>query len=183
APTAIWISKEELSLVDFLLAHQAEAGNGANFKAVTFQKAAKHLAPLHERGAAKNAKACGNKFFVFQKLYRVFRTIQLVPGWTWDNETGATIDIHTASPWDNYVKVHPEAKPFRNKGWPYSCKMEMLIPVTVAGANVYHAASVPLPIATQPPADLLIFDSEDESGSRSTKEQPNETSNIKELSY
>jgi hypothetical protein len=62
APTAHWTAKEELALVDFLIVHQAEASDGANFKVVTFQKAAKHLTPMLERGATKNVKSRENKY-------------------------------------------------------------------------------------------------------------------------
>jgi hypothetical protein len=62
APTAYWTAKEELALVDFLVAHKAEANDGGSFKVTTFQKAANYLAPMLERGAAKNAKSCGNKY-------------------------------------------------------------------------------------------------------------------------
>ncbi|KAF8806875.1 hypothetical protein BYT27DRAFT_7292271 [Phlegmacium glaucopus] len=103
SPTAHWTAREELALVDFLVEHKSEAGDGSSFKAATFQKAAKHLAPLLERGAAKNQKSCGNKYCAFRKLYRVIRAIQSVSGWTWDNETGVTINVHITSSWDDYV--------------------------------------------------------------------------------
>ncbi|KIJ95274.1 hypothetical protein K443DRAFT_109054 [Laccaria amethystina LaAM-08-1] len=135
APTAHWTAKEELALVDFLIVHQAEASDGANFKVVTFQKAAKHLTPMLERGATKNVKSRENKYCAV-----FICAIQLVSCWTLDDETGATINIRTTSSWDDYVKVHPKAKPFHNKGWPHFHKMETLMPATVAGVNVYHAS-------------------------------------------
>lgn len=76
------------------------------------------------------------------------RAIQAVSGWSWDDNDGASIDVHTASSWDDYVRRHPEARPFRNKGWAHFRKMEMLMPATVAGANVYHATT-----AASPPVD------------------------------
>ncbi|KAF8953420.1 hypothetical protein BDZ97DRAFT_1679534 [Flammula alnicola] len=182
APSAYWTANEELAFVDFLVAHKAEAGDGSNFKAATFQKAAKHLAPMLERGAPKNAKSCGNKYCAFRKLYRVVRAIQSVSGWTWDDETGTTIDIHTASSWDDYVRVHPEAKPFRNKGWPHFRKMETLMPATVAGVNVYHAASAPPPTASQPSAASSI-DSDEDSEDPSAEEQPNGSSDVEEVRH
>src|SRR6266700_269493 len=62
APSAVWTTKEEASLIAFLVDHKAEAGDGGSFKATTFQKAAKHLAPMLKCGAAKNAKSCSNKY-------------------------------------------------------------------------------------------------------------------------
>ncbi|KAF8812912.1 hypothetical protein BYT27DRAFT_7085892 [Phlegmacium glaucopus] len=178
APSAYWTAPEELSLINFLIDHRAEAGDGANFKATTFQKAAKHLAPLLEHGAPKNAKSCGNKYCAFRKLFHVIRVIQSISGWSWNDETGASIDVHTASSWDDYVKVHPEAKPFQNKGWPYFRKMETLMPATVAGANVYHATTAPPPLpAAAAPSSI---DSDDGSNG---EEQSNETSDAEEVRH
>ena len=64
APSAVWTTKEEASLVDFLVDHKAEASNGGSFKATTFQKVTNHLAPMLKYGAAKNVKSCGNKYGV-----------------------------------------------------------------------------------------------------------------------
>jgi hypothetical protein len=126
-----------------------------------------------------------------RKLFRIVYAIQLVSGWTWDDETGASINIYTQSSWDDYVKVHPEAKPFRNKGWPLFRKMETLMPATVAGANVYHAATAPAPstpappppTATQPPVAILSDsdDDDDDPASPITEEQPNKALGVEEV--
>ena len=71
ATSAYWTASEELTLIKFLVAHKAEAGDGGSFKATTFQKAAKHLAPLLECGAAKNVKSCGNKYCVVTHIFRL----------------------------------------------------------------------------------------------------------------
>lgn len=71
-------------------------------------------------------------------MYRVIRAIQEVSGWVWDDETGASITAHTASSWEDYVKCHPGAKPFRNKGWVHLAKVSLLMPSTAIGVNVYH---------------------------------------------
>lgn len=63
--------------------------------------------------------------------------IQSVSGWVWDDERGADINIHSASSWDDYVKKHPAAKPFRNKGWAHFAKVALIMPSTASGANVF----------------------------------------------
>jgi hypothetical protein len=119
----------------------------------------------------------------FRKIYRVIRAIQSVSGWTWDDETGATINIHTASSWDDYVRVHPEARPFRNKGWPLFRKMELLMPATVTGANVYHAASAP-PAASQLSATSQISSDEEEAAEVSAqKSDADPSSDVEEASH
>lgn len=194
APAAQWTRKEEAAFVDFLVAHRAEAGDGCNFKAATFQRAAQSIAPLLQRGGPKTAKSCGNKYcavrlmylyFIwaktltvikFRKIYRVIRAIQAVSGWTWDDETGASIDIHTASSWDEYVRVHPEAKPFRNKGWPYFRKMDMLMPASVSGGNAYHASQTPAPPASSEPPSTPLGGSDEESDDLQPRETPHDGS-------
>jgi hypothetical protein len=70
--SAYWTAPEELVLIDFLVANKVEAGDGTNFKAPTFQKAAKHLAPLYKCGAPKNVKSCSNKFCAVHYPLKLF---------------------------------------------------------------------------------------------------------------
>lgn len=114
-----------------------------------------------------------------RKLYRVVYAIQCVSGWTWDDKTGATIDVHTTSSWDDYLKVHPQAKPFRNRGWPYFGKMQELMPPTVTGANVYHAASAPPPSLSQP--STSSYNDSDDDTNPSIEERPDDPSDTDEV--
>ena len=64
-----------------------------------------------------------------------------------------------ASSWDDYVKKHPEAKPFRNKGWIHLRKFVDIMPSSTSSTNVFH------PSASQSAARALssdIADSSDE---------------------
>ncbi|KAF8159736.1 hypothetical protein B0H34DRAFT_655091 [Crassisporium funariophilum] len=103
--------------IPYLLEHHSEAGDGGNFKKATFTQAAVFITPLHKRGGTKDHKALQNKWAAFGKLYRVVKAIQTVSGWHWDDKHGASIGPDEAATWDAYVKAHPEAKPFRNKGF------------------------------------------------------------------
>lgn len=44
---------------------------------------------------------------------------------------------------DDYVKKHPDAKPFQNKGWPHFNKILLIISSMATGANVFFP-TVPL---------------------------------------
>jgi hypothetical protein len=156
APTATWTPAEETALVDFLVDNRADAGDGGNFKKATFQKASNHLAPLLGSGAAKGVKSCQNKWAAFRRLYKVIRAIQEVSGWHWDDQTGASITSATSSSWDDYVKKHPAAKPFRNKGWVHLHKLALIMPSSTPGSNVYHAAIAQLaaPSTSPPPTTI-----------------------------
>lgn len=58
----VWTEAETTALVDYLVEHRAEAGDGGNFKAASFNNAAKHIAPLLNRGLVKTAKTIKTKW-------------------------------------------------------------------------------------------------------------------------
>jgi hypothetical protein len=137
-PASVWTAAEEIALLDYLNEHLAEAGDGANFKKATFTQAAIHIAPLLKHGPEKDFKACQNKWSALKKIYKIIVALQQVSGWHWSDEHGAGITVETASSWDAYVKAHPEAKPFRNKGYANFDKIASLMPSTTPGAHVFH---------------------------------------------
>ena len=40
--------------------------------------------------------------------------------------------------WLDFLKVHKDAKPFKNKGWAHLKKVLLLMPATVKGGHVFH---------------------------------------------
>jgi len=58
---ANWKDQEVSALVDYLLEHKAEAGDGGNFKESTFTRAAAHINDL-QLGVAKTTKQCHSKW-------------------------------------------------------------------------------------------------------------------------
>jgi len=133
----VWTHAEETAFIQFLVDHKSEGGDGGSFKGPTYQKALEHMRPLRERGPPKDVKSLQNKWTSFKKTYRVILAIKEVSGWVWDNEKGANINVHSASSWDDYVKKHVAAKPFRNKGWPHFENVARIMPSTASGANVF----------------------------------------------
>ena len=58
-----WSDNETRSLIDFLLQHKAEAGDGANFKAATWNAAAAAMAKTPtEKGIPKSATSCQSRW-------------------------------------------------------------------------------------------------------------------------
>lgn len=82
--------------------------------------------------------------------------IKVVSGWTWDDTTGATINQDTASSWEDYVARHPDARPFRNRGWPHARNFEIIMPSSVSGTNVFIPTATPSP--TPPPPSTSTQD-------------------------
>lgn len=77
--------------------------------------------------------------FQLRKTYAVIEHIKLhASGFTWDDTRGACIDVASQSAWQTYVKQHPDAKPFRNKGWTHLARMEKLVPSQAKGTHVFR---------------------------------------------
>jgi hypothetical protein len=62
ADKAFWTEKEEDGLLQYLMDHKSEAGDGANFPNPVWQAVSKHLQPLHGKGAPKTPKSCKSKW-------------------------------------------------------------------------------------------------------------------------
>lgn len=76
-----------------------------------------------------------------RKTFRVVRAIQQVSGWTWSDETGATITPELESSWAAYTRVHKDAKPFKNRGWRHLNLVSQIMPSNVQGENVYRGSN------------------------------------------
>jgi hypothetical protein len=59
---AHWFTSDEAALIEFLITHKAEVGDGFNFKAVTWTAAAAHMVAYTEKGDTKTAGVCKNKW-------------------------------------------------------------------------------------------------------------------------
>ena len=59
---AQWPTGDEATLIEFLVVCKAEAGDGFNFKGVTWQAAAVHMVAATEKGDPKTASVCKNKW-------------------------------------------------------------------------------------------------------------------------
>lgn len=168
-PHAVWTPGDEDKLLDFLLEHRAAAGDGGNFKEATFQGISGLLTPLVTKGGPKTVRACQNKwnsvryhipiiqlcvdsFLKLRRTFRVVQGIKNVSGWTWSDETGASITPELESSWAAYVRIHKDAKPFKHKGWRHLHKMELVMPATIRGAYVFRASDSTVGVHPQPAA-------------------------------
>jgi hypothetical protein len=153
---AVWSEEELSTYLQFLFQHRSEMGDGSNFKKKTFSAAAEHMEQSgRASGGEKDWEACRSKWqkvcgniILFQsfllmfpkvkKIYEVIGDIKAHTGWTWSNETGASITVMNSDSWVNFLKKHPLAKPFRNAGWPYLDTMEEIMPYKAKGSLVFR---------------------------------------------
>ncbi|KAF8952273.1 hypothetical protein BDZ97DRAFT_1682107 [Flammula alnicola] len=135
---AQWTTEDEVIFIDFLLLHAAAAGDGGNFKMVTFNAAAPVIEVKRVKGGPKTAKACQNKYNSLRRTFRAIQAIKNRSGWTWSDETGASITPEMEDTWSDFLKVHKDAKPFKNKGWVHLKKVSLLMPATVKGKHIFR---------------------------------------------
>lgn len=62
AARCFWTEADEAALISVLLEHQAEAGDGGNFKKAVWSIAADHLKTSTTKGVEKTGLACKNKW-------------------------------------------------------------------------------------------------------------------------
>jgi hypothetical protein len=122
---AVWSPEETDAFVDYLVAHHSEAGDGGNFKTVTFTAAAREISPLLKFGPPKTERMCKTKWSsvsdsipcapfshtdAYAQLKSTYAAIlkyqTSTSGTHWDNINGANITtIADQDVWENYIKV------------------------------------------------------------------------------
>ncbi|KAJ3735133.1 hypothetical protein DFJ43DRAFT_1151769 [Lentinula guzmanii] len=154
---ASWTHGDLKHFLDFLADHRSEMGEGYSFKGKTFQAAADHLAPLTTVGGQESKtfppsftsfdltiSACVTPSHIrdVDSCKRKLNAIGLIKqqsGWAaWSDEHGAGITTLTSRSWDDFVKKHKEAKPFRNRGWPFLHDFERIMPYQPKGTLVFR---------------------------------------------
>ncbi|KAF7371909.1 Myb-DNA-bind-3 domain-containing protein [Mycena venus] len=128
---ADWEDQETHNMLDYLLQPEvkAKAGDNGSYPAEVWTAVSLLLKPNVTKGAPKTDKVCSNKYG------QVVEHVAGNSGWTWSDITGASIDANTKSTWDDYVRAHPKAKPFRNRGWEFRTKMCQLVPLRATGGS------------------------------------------------
>jgi len=59
---AHWTTADEEELIQFLVDNKSAAGDGGNFKKVTWMAAATHMKKVTTKGGVKTADGCKNKW-------------------------------------------------------------------------------------------------------------------------
>ncbi|KAJ3019578.1 hypothetical protein NUW54_g44 [Trametes sanguinea] len=138
--TAKWSEDDEKALINYLATKgKAAAADGANYRKPVWEAAARHLAKLPCKGAPKTWQVCKNKWSRLKKAYwAVFDLKNNASGMAYDDEKGADITDETEEIWVAYVKSHPDASPFKNKGFVYYASMQPLMPSKAKGSNVFR---------------------------------------------
>lgn len=60
--------------------------------------------------------------------------------------------------WEAYCQSHPDAKEFKNQGWPFYDEVKSLMPIELQGKNVCHPGQPPRSREASPDWDLTRGD-------------------------
>ncbi|KAF7372652.1 Myb-DNA-bind-3 domain-containing protein [Mycena venus] len=144
---AAWTHEDIVKLLEYLISQIATSEGGGNFKMQIFTAAARILNEIRAKGGPKTGKGCQNKYKALRATHQVVDHIKNhASGFTYSDDHSADIGPASASAWDTYCIAHPDAKPFRNKGWLYLEQMEKLIPSQARGNHVFRPGAAENPI-------------------------------------
>lgn len=58
-------------------------------------------------------------------------------GWVWSDAQGADISPEMEPEWEKTIKIHKDAKPFKNQGLVHLDIMTEIMPTTLCGTHVF----------------------------------------------
>ncbi|KAF5360591.1 hypothetical protein D9756_004494 [Leucocoprinus leucothites] len=135
---AIWTRKDIGKLLDELQERKSASGDGICFKMPIYNEVAEKLNPP-TKGASKTGMSCKNKFNALRATWTGVSAIMTTSRMMWDDELGANIGPKSEDVWQDFIKINPAAKPFKNTGWPWVGKMTVLLGQwRVKGTHVFH---------------------------------------------
>jgi hypothetical protein len=118
-------------LMDTLQKHvlEGQAAEGG-FKAVTWNACVKAITPYYRGEGHLSAKSCRNKFAVYKKVWRQWKThLRAVSGWG-SNEEG--VPVNESDVEDNYFADHQDRSIFRDTLPPYYTQLKDIVGDAVA---------------------------------------------------
>ncbi|KAF8227405.1 hypothetical protein L208DRAFT_1296706, partial [Tricholoma matsutake] len=141
---AAWSPEEEQALISSLLAHQAKAGDGMNFRPAIWSAVAKEVGSA--KGAAKTADSCKTKWGCIKEIFGIVDPLTNLSSIAWTPENGLGLTDDTPSDlkevWKDYVTVcalksfsifanhvqkHPKASLYGEKGWSLYDNVKLLM--------------------------------------------------------
>ncbi|KAG2361843.1 hypothetical protein BDR07DRAFT_1485419 [Suillus spraguei] len=112
---ARWTAAETSHLLEYLIAHRTEGGDGMGFKQATFTSASIHLQdlpPLDGTLKENHIVESSRDWQSLQEKYAAIIDIKSQSGFSWDDVLGANVSPADASRWSAFAKMHPDVKLF-----------------------------------------------------------------------
>ncbi|KAG6819327.1 hypothetical protein H0H93_012870 [Arthromyces matolae] len=142
-PHASWSPDDEKLLLQYLIEHKSEAGDGMSFKKPTFTGAAEKVNEIITKGGRKTPDSCKNKYRSLKMTYELVSAIRGNSGWSWDDEKGVEVSPEKLGTWEAFVEKNPGAEEFAHAGWVHLEAFDQLSPSTARGVHVYRATQGP----------------------------------------
>ncbi|KIM80437.1 hypothetical protein PILCRDRAFT_9617 [Piloderma croceum F 1598] len=139
-PRCHWSDDDELVLINFLLDHIAEAGDGGSFKPNIWNAAAVKMLKHTAKGGPNIARKCKAKYVSLREEHSV------------SNEDGLNVSVDEMNTWKIYLTAHPRAKPFSNKGFPLYDQMVPLMPSLTKGTHAFWPSQQTIGVGINEPA-------------------------------
>ncbi|KAK0235160.1 hypothetical protein EDD85DRAFT_739700, partial [Armillaria nabsnona] len=92
------------------------------------------LNEIRSEGGPKTGNSCKSKWN--NDKYHVVQALLDASRFHWDEKTGASITPESEHVWEAYCQSHPDAKEFKNQGWPFYDEVKSLMPIELQGKNV-----------------------------------------------
>ncbi|RXW13177.1 hypothetical protein EST38_g12677 [Candolleomyces aberdarensis] len=137
-----WSIQDETALLNYLLEHKTEAGDGRNSKEPVFEGARAALQSAREadaKEAPKTLSSCKAKWSRLKATYELILKLKGLSGWSWDDRTGCSITADSQDVWEAFVVKNPDAAKFKNQGWVHLVLMSQILPDAVPkGHDVFR---------------------------------------------
>ncbi|KAF8575994.1 hypothetical protein K439DRAFT_1623190 [Ramaria rubella] len=127
---AAWVLKDDIVLINLLIDHKAEAGEGGNFKKCTWMAVAGVMVDQPSTRGLKTWEACRSRWIKLK---------QNLSGFTFVDQEGVVVD--NESVWSDFASKNHEAPQVRRVGFPFFELMSLLMPSAARGTQIYRAST------------------------------------------
>ncbi|KAJ6629526.1 hypothetical protein B0H10DRAFT_1939893 [Mycena sp. CBHHK59/15] len=115
-----WTRPDIKRLLDFLVKHQAEAGDGGKFQTKDLRCSCSCCEFDLYKGRPKKLQIMSAKIHRgLRKEWLIVDNIKDTSGYPWDDEKGVKVTAPMRGTWTEFANVHKGAACFEGMGWPY----------------------------------------------------------------
>ncbi|KAK7015368.1 hypothetical protein R3P38DRAFT_2543759, partial [Favolaschia claudopus] len=130
--------KDITNLLAFFHSVRSRIGDGGNWDKTVLKEAEVHMAGLGApvKGGPKVWTAIRNKWKDVRCCAGLLPCF-CASGWNYSDELGFNVDDDNREAWGNFVKAHPQFRPFANHGWEHFKTMDEIVPSRARGLYVF----------------------------------------------
>ncbi|KAF8586865.1 hypothetical protein K439DRAFT_1614831 [Ramaria rubella] len=143
-----WVLEDDIVLINLLIDHGAEAGEGDNFKKSTWMVVAGVMVDWPSTRGLKTWEACRSRWIQLRKDYNLALQLkQNLSGFTFVDQEGVVVD--NKSVWSKFASKNHEAVWVGRAGFPCFELMSSLMPSAVRGTHIYRTSTSAYGTGTQ----------------------------------